>query len=238
MSQRVLTRRQVREVDRVAIEEWGVSSLVLMENAGRGVADMLCRLGIAGPVVICCAKGNNGGDGFVLARHLDLRGHPVQVVLCGREDELSGDARANYQILTKTDVSVWHVETPAEAARVPRLTGADWIVDALLGTGAMGPPRPPLDTVIQLANDSSARRMAVDVPSGLDCDTGQPSSPTFRADHTCTFVAVKTGLLAEPAVPYVGAIHVLDIGVPEKIIDQALARLTSDESGNSGRSDS
>ena len=100
------TREQSRRVDQLAQQEYGFSGLVLMENAGRGVADVLCRLGIAGPVAICCGKGNNAGDGFVIARHLDLRGHPVRVLLWAEPEELTGDAAANFRILAKTDVPI------------------------------------------------------------------------------------------------------------------------------------
>ena len=106
MSSFTQTRDQVRAVDRRAIDVYGFSGLVLMENAGRGVADVLCRLGIAGPVVICCGKGNNAGDGFVIARHLDLRGHAVRVLLWAEPEELTGDAAANFRILAKTDVPI------------------------------------------------------------------------------------------------------------------------------------
>ena len=102
----VFTREQSRRVDQLAVEEFGFCGLVLMENAGRGVADVLCRLGIAGPVAICCGKGNNAGDGFVIARHLDLRGHAVRVLLWAEPEELTGDAAANYRILAKTDVPI------------------------------------------------------------------------------------------------------------------------------------
>jgi len=106
MSPVAFTREQSRRVDRIAVEEFGFSGLVLMENAGRGVADVLCRLGIAGPVVVCCGKGNNAGDGFVIARHLDLRGHRVRVLLWAKPEELIGEAAVNFQILTKTDVPI------------------------------------------------------------------------------------------------------------------------------------
>jgi NAD(P)H-hydrate epimerase len=102
------------------------------------------------------------------------------------------------------------------------LDGADWIVDALLGTGASGPPRPPLDQLIPQLNAASARRLAVDVPSGLDCESGEPAKTTFRADQTCTFVASKVGFAAEAALEYLGEVHVLDIGAPWKIIDEVL----------------
>ena len=213
----VLTRAQVRRVDGHAIDQWGMSGLVLMENAGRGVADRLCQLGIHGPVVVACAGGNNGGDGFVVARHLDLRGYRVEVVLGCDLDELRGDAAVNHAILAKTDVPIRGF---CSTSCHDLLAGADWVVDALLGTGASGDPRPPLDRVIAGLNDSPAKKMAVDVPSGLDCDTGEGGTPVFRADHTCTFVAAKPGLLVRQARDDVGQLHVLDIGVPRKLIAQ------------------
>jgi NAD(P)H-hydrate epimerase len=220
MSPLVLTRAQVRQVDRRALEEYGMSSLVLMENAGRGCADVLVQLGVGGPVVIACGRGNNGGDGFVVARHLDLRGFSVRVVLCCRPESLTGDAAANYGILVKSDVAIFPMGD-AFQADVFRdlLRNADWVVDALLGTGATGEPRSPYREVIAALNASPARKLAVDLPSGLDCDTGQPSSFTFRADHTCTFVAAKPGFFVEEAMSYVGQLHVRDIGAPRKLIE-------------------
>jgi NAD(P)H-hydrate epimerase len=224
MSPLAFTREQSRQVDRVAVEEFGFSGLMLMENAGRGVADVLCRLGIGGPVVICCGKGNNAGDGFVVARHLDLRGHPVRVLLWSRPEELTGDAATNYHILAKTDVPIEVFGNQHDEARLARLLEeAAWIVDGLLGTGSHGEPRPPLDRVIDQLNAASAPKMAIDLPSGLDCDTGRPASHTIRATETCTFVTAKTGFFAAEAAPYVGRVHVLDIGTPRKIIERIAA---------------
>jgi NAD(P)H-hydrate epimerase len=220
-----LTREQSRRVDQIAAEEFGFSGLVLMENAGRGVADVLCRLGIAGPVVICCGRGNNAGDGFVVARHLDLRGHAVRVLLWPHPGELTGDAAANFRILAKTDVPIEvFVAGHDDGWLAKLLEGAAWIVDALLGTGAKGEPRPPLDRVIDQINAASAPKLAIDVPSGLDCDTGRPASHTIRATETCTFVAAKAGFASPEAAPYVGRLHVLDIGTPRKIIERAAAQ--------------
>jgi len=217
-----LNREQSRRVDQLAVEEFGFSSLVLMENAGRGTADVLCRLGIDGPVVLCCGKGNNAGDGFVIARHLDLRGHEVRVLLWAEPKELTDDAAANFHILTKTDVPIeLFGKTAGDAERLEMaLDRAAWIVDALLGTGARGEPRPPLDFVIDRLNAAAAPKLAVDLPSGLDCDTGRPARHTIRAAETCTFVAAKPGFFAPEAVPYVGRLHVLDIGVPRKLIER------------------
>ena len=220
----ILNRDQIREVDRRAVRDYGMSSLVLMENAGRGVADVLFQLGIAGPVVICCGKGNNAGDGFVVARHLDLRGATARVLMWTELRELSRDAADNYRILAKTDVPIVRLPGEFDSDRLSeQLQGSDWIVDALLGTGAHGQPRRPFDTVIDALNSHRARKLAVDVPSGLDCESGQRSRHIFRADHTCTFVAAKPAFVTEPATGFLGQIHVLDIGVPRKLVDQVVA---------------
>ena len=214
------TREQSRLVDQLAVEEFGFSGLVLMENAGRGTADVLCRLGITGPVAVCCGKGNNAGDGFVIARHLDLRGHEVRVLLWAKPEELTGDAAMNFRILEKTDVPIT-IFNDSDPDRLSSLIDdAAWIVDALLGTGARGEPRPPLDAVIDRLNAAAAPKLAVDLPSGLDCDTGEPARHTIRAAETCTFVAAKTGFSLPAAAPYIGRLHVLDIGVPQKLVER------------------
>ncbi len=196
-----------------------MSGLVLMENAGRGVADVLCRLAETefgrppGRVVVCCGKGNNAGDGFVIARHLDLRGHRVHVLVWAEEAELTGDAGANYAILRQCGVPIELFGSRHDAARLQeQLMETKWIIDALLGTGARGEPRPPLDAVIDQINAAAARRLAVDLPSGLDCDTGVAARHTIRAHETCTFMAMKQGFLAAGAEHYTGRVHVLDIG--------------------------
>ena len=198
-----------------------MSSLVLMENAGRGCADVLCREGIRGPLVICCGKGNNGGDGFVIARHLELRGHVVRVLMWSSADALSVDAAANHAILNKARIPVVVCDPLADS--LPEQVGdADWVIDALLGTGMRGDPRPPLDAVIRQLNALPARRFAVDVPSGLDCDSGMPGDPTFQAELTCTFVALKQGFLAPSAQNCLGRVEVLDIGAPRAVLREVL----------------
>jgi NAD(P)H-hydrate epimerase len=221
MPMQILTREESRLVDRLAIERFGMTGLMLMENAGRGVTDVLCRLGIAGPVIVCCGKGNNAGDGFVIARHLDLRGHAVRVLLWAEPDELTGDAAVNFRILEKTDVPIEIFGNRHESERLNSfLKDAAWIVDGLLGTGAKGEPRPPLDAVIDRLNEAPAPKMAIDLPSGLDCDTGLPANHTIRAAETCTFVAAKPGFLVPAALPFVGRLHVLDIGQPRGLVDE------------------
>lgn len=224
-----LTRQQVRQVDQLAIEHYGLTGLQLMENAGRGLADVLCDLGAAasgGPVVVCCGKGNNAGDGFVLARHLDLRRIAVQLVLLVDPSELRGDALANYEVARRSDIPM-HVLSPdfLDAQLDRLLATGGWIVDALLGTGASGPPRPPLNRAIAAINRASRPVLAVDLPSGLDADTGRPAEPTVRADHTCTFVAAKAGFLQQAAAPFVGELHVLDVGAPRVLVERLLSEV-------------
>jgi len=221
-----ITRQQSREVDRRAIEEYGMTGLVLMENAGRGAADLLCRLaetesgGRLGPVAVCCGKGNNAGDGFVIARHLDLRGHEVRVLVWADPTELTGDAGTNFCILRHTDVPIELFGNRHDAPRLAaRIAGVDWIVDALLGTGARGEPRSPLDAVIDQLNAVAAKRLAVDLPSGLDCDTGVAARHTIRAAETGTFVAMKHGFTTPGAEQFTGRIHVLDIGAPRQLVE-------------------
>jgi NAD(P)H-hydrate epimerase len=218
-----LSREQVREVDRRAIEEYGMSGLVLMENAGRGVADVLTSLGAKGPVVICCGKGNNAGDGFVVARHLDLRNIPARVCLWSEPGELRGEAATNFHILAKCGVPIEIFGPRHDAARLAGcLAGADWVVDALLGTGARGEPRSPFAEAIDQLNGQGLPILAVDLPSGLDCDTGQASGHTIRATHTCTFVAAKPGFFARQGPCQVGQLHVLDIGAPRRLVEEVL----------------
>jgi hydroxyethylthiazole kinase-like uncharacterized protein yjeF len=222
MNDTQLTRDQCREIDRRAIEDHGMFGLVLMENAGRGCVDVLERLGIDGPVVVLCGKGNNAGDGFVIARHLEIRGYACRVILLCPPQELRGDAATNFAILQKTGVPIAsHVDESFQDSKSrasERRDDADWLVDALLGTGAVGDPRPPFDTAIDWMNAQPTKKLAVDVPSGLDCDTGEPSAHTVHADHTCTFAAMKVGFTQPSAKQFTGEIHVCDIGVPPRLI--------------------
>lgn len=221
-----LNRRWSQEVDRRAVADYGMTGLVLMENAGRGVVDTLVpRLaGDERPVIVCCGRGNNGGDGLVVARHLDLRGHAVEVLLFAEPATLAGDAAANYQIARRAGLSVavcgrdFTLETLSK-----RLIGASWIVDALLGTGFRGEPRAPLDAAIDAINAASRPTLAVDLPSGLDCDEGPLTRYVVRAALTCTFVTFKAGLLKPASREFVGELAVLDIGAPRKLIEEILA---------------
>jgi NAD(P)H-hydrate epimerase len=222
----MLTREQVREVDRRAIEELGMPGLILMENAGRGVAELLIRLGVHGRVAICCGKGNNGGDGFVAARHLDMLHAPVRVLLFARPEELTGDAATNYHIIARAGlpITVYAGSTWDREALKLDLTTSEWIVDALFGTGLVGPVRPPFDEIIQSINRAAARILAVDIPSGLNCDTGEPMGTTIRAERTATLVALKKGFAMPAAQPWLGKVHLIDIGLPRAFLERVITR--------------
>jgi NAD(P)H-hydrate epimerase len=217
-----LSREQVRTLDRKAIEAFGIPGIVLMENAGRGTAELLLSLGVSGRVVLCCGKGNNGGDGFVIARHLANRGVPVRVLLCSRPEELQGDAAVNYRIIAKSGLPVVELTSkPLDLTALRHeLSVAEWVVDALFGTGLTGPLRGPFDQIVEAINAAPARVLAVDIPSGLDCDTGQPLGPTVRAHHTATMAALKKGFADPAARAWLGAVHLVDIGVPAALLSQ------------------
>jgi NAD(P)H-hydrate epimerase len=211
-----LSRAEVRAFDKHAIEQLGVPSVVLMENAGRGAARAMQSLGIHGQVVIACGKGNNGGDGLVIARHLVVASHHPSILLFADPSELSADAAIQWNIVQKMFLStqVWADKQIDETKLLGILKKAEWIVDALFGTGLTGPLREPFDRIVEMMNASTAKRFAVDIPSGLDCDTGAPLGPTVRAEHTVTFVARKLGFANPASLAYTGQVHVVDIGVP------------------------
>jgi NAD(P)H-hydrate epimerase len=214
----VLTREQVRDFDHRAITEFGVPSLVLMENAGRGAAELLVALGIHGPVAICCGKGNNGGDGLVMARHLQNHDVSVAVHLFARSEDLSQEAAVHWHIVEKAGIPAQIWPEVSEVPLMQELAKAKWIVDALFGTGLEGPVRAPLDRVIEAINASPGAVFAVDIPSGLDADTGEPMGATIRARHTATFVASKTGFTNPTARTWLGEVSVIDIGAPLKLV--------------------
>lgn len=218
-----LPRQQVRAIDQYAAETLGIPTLVLMENAGRGCADLLLQKGVAanGPVCICCGRGNNGGDGFVMARHLEVHEIPTEVFLFDSRDKFRGDALANLLVLEKIDVPIHELKMPDQAAVLgDHLARASWVVDALLGTGASGPVKSPYDSVIQQINAAGVPVMSIDLPSGMDCDTGHPGEHCVRATITATFVAHKAGFACSEANPYCGEVHVLQIGIPRTVVSR------------------
>lgn len=205
-----LSREQVRELDRRAVEEYGVPGIVLMENAGRGCAELLMRLNPDRlPTVILCGPGNNGGDGFVIARHLDNAGWPM-MALAGA-DTYQGDAKVNFDVLERTR---WNTVGAFE-----KLPARHWVVDAYFGTGLTRPLEGTHARMAQVLNERDLPVLAVDIPSGLDCDTGEPLGAVIRATHTATFVAPKLGFRNPNAKAFTGEVHVIDIGAPRVLVD-------------------
>ena len=220
---KALTCQQMRELDVVAIEHVGIPGIILMENAGRAVAEFIFDT-LTDPasshVLILCGAGNNGGDGFVVARHLHNAGVKVTLALAISPDRLRGDAAVNLRIAERMELRFLPAYEPDGLAEIRAETEqADVIVDALLGTGSKGAPRDTMAELIQLANSTPrARRIAIDLPSGLDGDSGLAHEPCFRADTTVTMAAAKIGLEVPAAHLYVGRVVVVDISVPRELI--------------------
>ncbi len=227
----VFSCQEMRQFDRNAVEKYGISSLILMENAGHNLFEYLeyhCNIlphrEQKPQLVICCGRGNNGGDGFVMARRLRIFGYPVEVITTSDPNKYNGDALTNLRILQniiREPENCWSFDntTESETRLQKALTSADWIVDALLGTGACGPLRPPYDLFVREINRAKKPVFAVDIPSGLDGDTGQIETEAVRATVTCTLAAYKKGLLQETAQPYIGQLELADIGIPLDLLN-------------------
>jgi len=194
-------------------EHLGVSRLMMMENAGQAVAaEIMKRQKGLFSAAVFAGLGGNGGDGFVVARHLAAHYRSVHVIVLGDPSTIrSQEAAMNWRILEKMRHSV-RISVARDSTELPSVT-EDVVVDALLGTGATGPPRPPIPQALELMNKLAGFKVAVDLPSGIDPDTGEPTTETaFRADVTITFHRPKLGLLK--AKTFVGRLVVADIGIP------------------------
>jgi NAD(P)H-hydrate epimerase len=206
-----LTTEQMMEVDRLMIEDWGITLLQMMENAGHNFAE-LARHQMRGTVqgkrvMVLCGRGNNGGGGMAAARHLHNWGAHVEVMLVGDENRLKDVAAHQWRILQKMGITRSALE----------LSIADLILDAMLGYGAREDPRPPIADWIHLANESGVRILSLDSPSGLDTTTGIPGSPCIHASATLTLAMPKKGLLTLTAKPFVGDLYLADISVPSEL---------------------
>ena len=218
-----LTCQEIRELDALAIENVGIPGVVLMENAGRRTAEFIYSSLIdpsADRVAILCGSGNNGGDGFVVARHLRNAGVHVDVILAGAREKSVGDAGVNLRILERMKFGLIEANTDDGLIAADAAIGAaDIVVDALLGTGSTGSPRGLSARLIELANASdSGRRIAIDIPSGLDGDSGVVHKPCFVAAATVTMIAPKVGFEVASARAVVGRVVCVDIGTPRELI--------------------
>jgi hydroxyethylthiazole kinase-like uncharacterized protein yjeF len=215
----VLSRDQVRAVDAHAIDVCKVPGVVLMENAGRGAAELVeARLGTGGVACIVCGGGNNGGDGYVVGRQLLVRGRAVRVFAAANRQKLTGDAAVAHDAFIGVGGRVEAVTDGDFAALEEALASARVVVDALLGTGLDREVSGFFRALIERINGARAHRVALDLPSGLDANTGQPLGVAVRAHDTVTFAAAKLGLVTSRGAEYAGAVTVKDIGVPRSVI--------------------
>jgi len=228
MTALLLTRAAVRELDRRAIEEFRVPSLLLMENAGRACADEVQRVPAhhpTEPVRVLCGPGNNGGDGLVIARTLWNRGVHVKVDFVGPREKLEapdGDFGTNLRLWQRLGRTVDLVETADDAAALaPLLKRAPVVVDALFGTGLARALEDPWRAVVREVNASGRPVLAVDIPSGLDADTGEVLGEAVRATVTVTFVAEKTGFRVGRGPDLCGRVVVAEIGIPRPLLEHA-----------------
>ncbi len=216
----VMTRAQVRSFDAWAINQLGIPGVVLMENAGRSCAELIKEKlsGIAKPkVCIFCGTGNNGGDGFVIARHLKNSAFGVAVVICGDRSKIKGDAKINLDILVNLHQPVIELDlnNPDLPQQIKKLAGeANLLVDGIFGTGLEGIVSENYQQLIRIINSLGIPILAIDIPSGLDCDCGRPLGEAIKAAYTVTFVAVKKGFTSGMEVlAYTGDIFVASIGI-------------------------
>jgi ADP-dependent NAD(P)H-hydrate dehydratase / NAD(P)H-hydrate epimerase len=224
-----LTAAEMRELETRAISELGIAGVVLMERAGLAAAnEVLARYPGSRVVTVLCGAGNNGGDGFVVARHLHAAGVVAEVFLTGSATRLAGDARTNFEIASRLGVPIHERVAPARLRRGVRR--ADVVVDALLGTGFSGRPRPGAAALIEaVASASSGPVVALDVPSGVDSSTGAVEGAAVTAELTVTFHAPKVGLVVAPGRFHSGTVVVADIGIPPQIERQSGAGIATSE---------
>jgi ADP-dependent NAD(P)H-hydrate dehydratase / NAD(P)H-hydrate epimerase len=222
----VVTANEMRAIDRATIEEYGVPGAVLMDAAGKGVADVIASLrppaGLR--VAILCGSGNNGGDGYVIARHLHNRGAVVRLYLAAPRGKIVGDADLHLRVVEKMGLPL--VDVSAGAAALDEFARwADVVVDALLGTGLAAEVRGVYRELIEAHGALPGLKVAVDVPSGLDADRGVPLGVAAAADHTVTMAFPKVGLVGDPGFVRAGRLHVVDIGVPRGLAEATGVKL-------------
>ncbi len=228
---KLVTGEQMRELDRRTIEEYGTPGAELMDRAGACVAErvqqMAAASGLADPVIqLIAGRGNNGGDAFAAARYLKEHGHAVDVWLAGSADQVRGDARTHMMRMQATGASVQELATLDDWKDAKEfMPPGDIIVDGLLGIGVKGPARGPVAGAIAYIRNHAADALvvAIDVPSGLDADTGQAEGEVVQADLTVTMGLPKCGLIETDALDYVGDLEVADIGFPDELVEQVPA---------------
>jgi len=211
----------MRLLDRISINKIGIPGIVLMENAGKAVASFISKNWSSfSEVYFFCGPGNNGGDGLVAARHLYNKGYKVKIFLLGTKEKMKGEAAINLRIISNMKISIQEVFSPAHLSSLQKSgnKGKVILVDALLGTGAKGAPRGILKEIIDLINGWKTVKIAVDIPTGVNADTGEVLGEAVKADHTITFAYPKRGIYLYSGIDYAGKVTVVDIGIPSNIL--------------------
>ncbi|MBE0478492.1 NAD(P)H-hydrate dehydratase [Candidatus Aerophobetes bacterium] len=220
---KLLKSDEMQRLDDISINKIGIPGSVLMENAGRAVAEFI-KENWPPPccVYIFCGSGNNGGDGLVVARHLYNKGYNLRVFLTGVKEKIAQDAAINLKIASNVGISIEEITSSEHLPAREKKSGREEVllVDALLGTGAKGAPRGIFAQIIELINGWEAVKIAVDLPSGVDADTGEVVGKAVKADWTVTFAYPKRGLYLYPGIDYSGKVRVVDIGIPSDIIER------------------
>ena len=220
MSEIILSRAEVRNCDKVAIEKYQIPGIVLMENAGIAASKTAIEM-LEGEskqsVCILAGPGNNGGDGFVVARHLASIGIQVRLFAVSFLEKYKGDAFTNLKICQNMELPILSLDDIELNAFYDRLSlemrNANLVIDAMLGTGMTSPPREPISTIIDMVNSCNSKILALDIPSGLDCDQGTPLGASVIADRTVTFAAMKKGFQNAKSKKYTGELSVAPIGI-------------------------
>jgi len=217
---KLVTTEQMRSLDRAAIDDYGIPGVVLMENAGRAVAEAAAQmLDGSGRVVVVCGRGNNGGDGFVAARHLSNAAVAVEIYLLAAAEDLAGEASTNCHIAQQMNLPI--IENPDQATLEAAVNSADLIIDAILGTGISGEVRGAAREAIEAINQATAPVVAVDIPSGISGDTGAELGEAVWADRTLTFGLPKVGHYCYPGHDHCGEIELVDISLPAALVQAA-----------------
>lgn len=243
-----ITPQQSKLIDQIACRDFAIPSLLLMENASLNAANWLWDRFANRSLLIVCGTGNNGGDGLAIARHWSVRGGQVRGLLVGSVAQLSVDAATQWQMVCALRLPLANynpasgdtsdrlsMDDPEGQSRftTESLTAENWsrwcgnlaqtiVIDALLGTGARGALRHPLPSIIEYLNQHAPHKIAIDIPSGLDGISGQPTPIAIQAQQTLTFVAPKTGFSQPGAAVWLGQVTVIDIGVPQAAIQRAM----------------
>jgi len=217
---RSVSREEMREIDKKAIEEIGIPGVVLMENAGRSVANVIANMRPAekSRVAIFCGSGNNGGDGFVCARHLYNKGFNISVALLGKIADVKGDAEINLKIISHMGIAILEINEFSKLPWQEVISNADIIVDAIFGTGLKKEVKGIYADVIKRINDSKKLIVAVDIPSGLDANSGLPLGVAVRSTKTVTMGLRKIAFDNSSAAEFTGEVIVADIGIPRDLL--------------------